>query len=115
MGFAFAQYNKFVHVDTGSIAHIPTDEYPAPPCREADNISGVTVDDYLALIHGIATAILSIAVNRDFGPLHEGSQIIPRGVIDVYLHWFIEIGTDVPLSIHILKFYPLRSIGYYLS
>ncbi len=53
----------FFHVDAGPVAHVIADEDAAVPGRQATDITGMTVDNDLASVHGVATAVLSIAVD----------------------------------------------------
>jgi hypothetical protein len=70
----------------------------------------VAVNDYFAVVHGVATAVLSIAMNNNPGPVHKRTQVIAGSAKDFNLHWLIQVGANVSLPIDILKLNPLNSI-----
>ena len=68
----------------------------------------MAMNDYFAAVHGIATAVLSIAVDNDPGTIHECPQVITRSAKYLNIYWSVQVGTNISLPIDIME---LDSLG----
>jgi len=85
-----------------TIAYVITNENFAAAGGHPDDIAGMSPDNNFTAIHGVAAAILGVAVNGDRGAIHERTQVIPRRSMHVNLYRLIQIGANVALPADII-------------
>ena len=74
-----------------------------PRADKPDGIAGVAVDDDLALVHGIAAAVLRVAVDGDPRPVHESAEVVAGRAVYLDVTGSIQVGADIALAVDVVQ------------
>src|SRR5208337_4804195 len=90
-----------LHMYADSIPDVAVDKDFTPPHTVTQNVSPVPVYDYLPRTHGVSDAVLGVTKDGYCWTIHEHSQIVSRGAIDVDLELAFEAVSNKPLAVYV--------------
>ena len=69
------------------------------------------MNDYFAVIHGIPAAVLGVAVDQNYGPIHKYAQVVARGTEYFNLCLLAQARADISLPADIMQLNLMRSVS----
>jgi len=102
-------------VDGHSLADVVADEDLSPTHRVSGGVTCPPMNDHLAIVHGVATAVLRIPAHDDARPVQKSRQIVARRTVDVNFDRAMQVGAYVTLTADILQVDALYPIHHGLA